>query len=118
VSCTEGKQQDGLYKLCLAALQAYGNKASCFEDKGSMADNTSTVLNNVHLMHAHLGHTSVSTSHIHDTDSTDYRKLQFEIYTLAKFLRLPFPVSSSIATALFDLCHISFTLNCGVPVRS
>jgi len=63
---------------------------------------TSTALNNVHLMHAHLGHTSVSNmSHIHDTYFTISTKPQCEIFTLAKFHRLPFPVSSSIATAFF-----------------
>ncbi|GKD05778.1 retrovirus-related pol polyprotein from transposon TNT 1-94, partial [Tanacetum coccineum] len=99
-----GVQSDGLY-IILSEQDETSSPHPTFSNTPAVMSHSS----NLHLWHARLGHPSTHViKQIKQLSSftTDVSKLHCTICPLSKQTALPFPISTSHASDLFDLIHV------------
>lgn len=97
-----GKRHHGLYKFMKEV-------PSSINFVSSTGLSTSTSLPSFDLFHARCGHLSLGKiKHIlvHHVDANKINDFHYEACVLGKYHKLPFPISTSIASICFELIHI------------
>lgn len=101
----QGKMEEGLYRLPIIPLNnVFRDYSPCNNQLESFVG-VSTKADDYHILHTRFGHSSASKlSHMHNVPCPP--NFMCDTCMRAKFHRLPFPRSSSIAKSCFDLVHM------------
>lgn len=105
----DGNKESGLYKLQAAGFQhrhITGDTLLHTKEEEPLRIVNNVDCKDLLLMHTRLGHASLSKmSHLDDISSEVLSKFICDSCQMAKFHRVPFSVSNSRATTLFELIH-------------
>uniref|UniRef100_A0A803L0N2 Integrase catalytic domain-containing protein n=1 Tax=Chenopodium quinoa TaxID=63459 RepID=A0A803L0N2_CHEQI len=107
-------KENGLYMLVVKCDE--GNEATRGEEKMS---NNVTVCNEgtkLNVLHARLGHSSLSKMiHIEICNCTSFKDFFCDACCIGKHHKLPFKLSNSIADGIFDLIHVDLWGSYRIP---